>query len=40
MIGAEKTTKELIRDILILNNVKINGVKQKLQCRMRLVRIL
>ena len=29
MIGAEKTTKELIRDISILKNLRIKGVKKK-----------
>ena len=31
VIGVEKTTEDFIRDLFILKNVRIKGVKQKLQ---------
>ena len=31
VIGVEKTTEEFIRDLCILKNVRIKGVKKKLQ---------
>ena len=39
VIGAEKLTKELIKDILIKKNLRIKGARQNIQFRMRLVSI-